>query len=684
MKTIKIIPFLILIILTSSIFSFSIEKIKVKDLPEFYQKWLQEEVFYIITNTEKEVFLELQNNKERDLFIEAFWKQRDPTTGTEANELKIEHYRRLDHANRRFRGTGRPGWKSDRGKVYILLGEPKSQREYLASDIHYPAIQWDYQGLKGYGLPQGFHLIFYQKGRIGDYVLYNPGMEGPWSLLANPTGDPSNHMDAYYALDMVEPMLAKASISLIPGETVPQFPSMASAALIQNIDYSARKKVEDRYARKFMEYKDIVEVEYSTNYIDSNSFARIFQDYSGTSYVHFCIEPENISMGEYESNIYTRLELNGMLVDQAGMPVFQFDKSVPLNFTDSQYNNMRARPFNFYDIFPLAPGKYNFSLLLKNSVSKEFTSFEIDLSVPETIQSNQISPLLLGFNVQKTSVAPDQARPFIIESLQLYSQPGNNFIPKDKLYVFFQIMSPSADLLQNGSLKYTFYNGERIFSTVDFPLSKYPESINYLEIFPLEKFPAGYYRLKVALIDSINNKVIAAEEKFQVAPLTSIPRPWVFSRSLLEAGQPEVDYILGRQFLSQDKLEKARSLLEKAYRKVPNDLRYAQYMAQVYFKLAQYQAALDILEPILEQSTEDYDVFYLTAQVYQQMGQYDKAIQHLNEAIDKFGINTTLLNAVGNCYIKAGDIPSALTALEKSLEIDSTQTKIKELIESIK
>lgn len=684
MKTKKSILIFFLMLSALSVLSISIEKLQAKELPEFYQKWLKEEVFYIITDTEKEVFLELQNNNERDLFIAAFWKQRDPTAGTESNEVKTEHYRRIEYANRRFRGYGRPGWKTDRGKVYILLGEPKSQREYLASDIHYPAIQWDYQGLKGYGLPQGFHLIFYQKGRIGDYVLYNPGMEGPWSLLTNPSGDPSNHMDAYYALDRVEPMLAKASISLIPGETVPQFPSMASAALIQNIDYSARKKVEDRYAQKFMQYKDIVEVEYSTNYIGSDAFARIFQDYSGTSYVHFCIEPDNISMGEHNGTIYTQLELNGMLTDHTGKPVFQFDKSVPLNFTDSQYNNMRSRPFNFYDIFPLAPGKYNFSLLLKNAVSKEFTSFEIDLSVPETIQTNQISPLLLGFNVQKTSIEPGQVRPFIIESLQLYSQPGNNFIPQDKLYVFFQIMSPSENLQENGSLKYTFYNGERVFYSADFPLAKYPQGINFLEIFPLKDFPSGYYRLKVSLLDSLNNEIITTEDRFQVAPLNALPRPWVFSRSLLDAGQPEVDYILGRQFLNQDNLEKARLLLERAYRKAPNDIRYAQHMAQVYFRSAQYQSALDILEPLLEQATEDYDLAYLTAQVYQNMGQYDKAIQLLNGAIDRFGINTTLLNAVGNCYIKSGDIPAALTALQKSLEIDETQIRIKELIESIK
>ena len=69
------------------------------DLPERYRKWLDEEVVYLITPREKEVFLKLQTDRERDIFIEAFWKQRDPTPETPRNEFREEHYRRLNYAN---------------------------------------------------------------------------------------------------------------------------------------------------------------------------------------------------------------------------------------------------------------------------------------------------------------------------------------------------------------------------------------------------------------------------------------------------------------------------------------------------------------------------------------------------------------------------------------------------------
>ncbi|HCS47857.1 MAG TPA: hypothetical protein DIW61_06230, partial [Candidatus Aminicenantes bacterium] len=173
--------------------------------------------------------------------------------------------RRLQHANRRFSAAGKPGWKTDRGKIYILLGEPKSLRNFNSLDIHFPAELWYYQGLEGYGLPHAFHLLFYQRGRIGDFLLYNPASDGPWSLLARPDDYIEGYALALDRLDLVDPELAMAAVSLIPGETVVNFPSMASAMLLQNIDISARKKVEDRYARVFFDDKDIVEVEYSAN-----------------------------------------------------------------------------------------------------------------------------------------------------------------------------------------------------------------------------------------------------------------------------------------------------------------------------------------------------------------------------------------------------------------------------------
>ena len=104
---------------------------KPDDLPDVYKKWLDEEVVYIITPTEKEVFLQLKTNQERDTFIKAFWHQRDLLHGMPEGEARREHYRRLNRANRYFgRGSTKPGWKTDRGRAYIILGEPEDIQRF--------------------------------------------------------------------------------------------------------------------------------------------------------------------------------------------------------------------------------------------------------------------------------------------------------------------------------------------------------------------------------------------------------------------------------------------------------------------------------------------------------------------------------------------------------------------------
>ncbi len=117
-----------------------------KDLPPVYQKWLQEEVVYIITDKEKEVFLKLETEQDRDRFIEEFWKQRDPTPGTPRNEFKEEHYRRIEFVNKTFgRGTPIKGWRTDRGRIYIVLGMPVDVQKFQTGET-YPMEIWLYQG----------------------------------------------------------------------------------------------------------------------------------------------------------------------------------------------------------------------------------------------------------------------------------------------------------------------------------------------------------------------------------------------------------------------------------------------------------------------------------------------------------------------------------------------------------
>ena len=90
-----------------------------------YKKWLNEDVRWIITDEELSAFKKLSNNTERDQFIEGFWLRRDPTPDTAENEYNEEHYRRIAYANEHY-AAGIPGWKTDRGRIYVMYGPPTS------------------------------------------------------------------------------------------------------------------------------------------------------------------------------------------------------------------------------------------------------------------------------------------------------------------------------------------------------------------------------------------------------------------------------------------------------------------------------------------------------------------------------------------------------------------------------
>lgn len=682
MKIINLILALSLFILL--LFPFNTQaKVKTKDLPENYRRWIEEEVKYIITSIEKDVFLQLTNNKERELFIEAFWKHRDPTVGTDKNESRDEHYRRLNYVNRRYRYSGRPGWKTDRGKVYIILGEPNDIRTYEAS-AHFPAELWAYQGIKLHSLPSAFNILFFQKGRIGDHILYVPGMMGPQDILQSWMDDPTNIELAYEKLEEIHPTLAQATISLIPGESVVHYPSMASMALLQNLDGAVIRSIEDKYAQKFIDYRDIVEVEYSANYMDSDAQLQIIKAESGIPFVHFSLEPKNISVGSYQDSIYTTLEFNGILKDTEGQTVYQFERTVPLNFTQEQFEKLRQRPFNFTDQFPVIPGEYHFSYLVKNKVSKEFASFEAKISIVPEIQTFTMTSLLLAFNALQTSSPNNSRKPFVVQNLQLYSQARKSFIPKEKLHVFFQIWSMPENLSQNGSIGYTIYKDDVEVHSVTFPITKYQNTLNFLEIFPLENFKPGYYKIRASLFNESKDEIMSQQETFEISPASYIPRPWEISQSQIKPDSPEIFNILGRQLLNKKDYEGAFGLLERAYRTAPQNFEYSISFAQVNFHLKRYKDTQDILRPFADQVKDNYELSFLLGQSHQVLSEYDKAIQYYNEAVDQFGINTSLLNALGECYLQLGEKGEALAALEKSLEIDPNQENIKELVSSIK
>ncbi len=173
---------------------------RLERLSDEHKSWLERDVVYIITERERDVFLTLESVDERDRFIEAFWRKRDPNRATPVNELRQEHYRRLDYANTYLgRETFREGWQTDRGRFYIILGEPREIQRFDGYNGVVSAHLWFYL-LKPleemfsdrYEVMAGLGFALYLKDDFepaADYLARARALAPPDTMLLNALGD---------------------------------------------------------------------------------------------------------------------------------------------------------------------------------------------------------------------------------------------------------------------------------------------------------------------------------------------------------------------------------------------------------------------------------------------------------------------------------------------------------------
>ncbi len=661
-------------------------KISPKDLPPQYRKWLEEEVPYIITPVERDVFLQLTSDRERQIFIDAFWKQRDPNPSTGVNEFQVEHERRLAYANQWFgRDSPGEGWRTDQGRIYIILGEPKQIEKYENLPDLFPTVIWFYDGMVEYGLPNAFSVVFYKKNGLPPYELYSPVKDGPQALLIHYRGDMTDYESAYSQLMQIEPNVANVSISLIQGESMMSIsPSISSEVLLgSKIPAAPRTKVKDEYARKLLRYKDVIDVDYTANYIDNESLLRVYQDPAGgPAFVHYLLEPKRLTFEEVPGKFIANLEVNGSVSDAAGKPVYQFERKAPIEMTRDQLDRVRNRLFSFQDLFPLLPGTWKVSILWKNSVSREFTSLETTVTVPEAAAFSMSAPVL-GNRVDKNSPQRGRNKSFLFGGLQVVASPRNDFTKSDTMYVFTQLRNVPADVREGGSIAYTIFKGEVQSQVFETPLREVADLGAVLREIPLAGMEPNYYRIRVSILDAAKAERVGADAPFYITPLEGLPRPWVMSMPLPPSNDASIANALGRQYLAVGRTAQAQALLEGAWRAAPESMGFALDVVRLRLQAKDYAGALEAAKPFL--SGDQRNEFLQPAgEAYQAQGDFAKAAELYREYLTRLGTNLVVLNALGECAFKMGDTAGALYAWEKSLELSPDQPEIRAKIKSVK
>jgi GWxTD domain-containing protein len=668
------------------------KKLRVKDLPRRFQTWIKKDVGYIITDWEKKVFLQLENDQEREMFIEMFWKNRDPNPYTKENEYKIEHYDRMAYAEKRFsKGTPTPGWRTERGRIHIILGEPHSLERYDSVGQLRETIIWFYQGLIKYGLPNAFYVVFFKEDNSGDFELYSPVRHGPHKLLVKYDGDTHDVMAAYRELNKIAPNVARVSVSLIEGEPpMSARPTMQSDILLgKKIVEAPKKRVNDEYAKRLLRYRNQITVEYSVNYIANSSKVKVLKDTkTGYYFIHYLVEPQKLSLEQFEDTLFGNLEIHGNIRDINGKTVYEFNKDAPIKLTPLQIPKVQGKLFSFQDFFPLIPGKYTLEILIRNTTSKEFTSVERTLVIPAEDKPG-VGAVLMANKVQQKPGVQATEKPFEFGGGQLLLSPRDDFSANDQLHMFFQVHGLTPEQVQNGHFVYTLIKDSTVPETVKTEkkvIREYPgvqtNRVNFLEQFSLKGLPAAYYIMKVSVYGEADRLLYEGEGNFYISPVGTLKRPWVVSMTAPSNGVEHFNAV-AIQYANKKDFQASMINLEKAYNRSPMTPKLALNYCQVLFNAKRYKKVKAVAGPFL-QTPEKHKFLSYLGYSSANLGEYTEAITHFKDHLSHFGTNIKILNAIGECYTKLGENEEALVAWERSLQLFPDQEKLKARIKEVK
>ncbi len=672
---------------------------RVDRLPEEHRVWLEEEVVYIVTPTERDVFLDLQGFEEREHFIEAFWLRRDPIPATPENEFRTEHYERLDYATRFLgRDAPRPGWQTDRGRYWIILGPPRTREQFDGRNEIVSADLWIYQGDTTVGLPPRFNLLFFKKEDIGEYELYHPWADGPDALVRRGELLRTNQNLAVDVLEMVSMDLARASLVVDLTDPHADFlsatntiapalltvrPSMSVDKNFIDILESPYRMVDMDEIEGYLRHGDRVSAEYSFRFVKSQSDFRVLVGPRNTPFIHYSLllAPEDFTLerDEREPVFRTTVDVDLELRTAAGQLVAMQQNAPFIELTESQHLAAGDSPFAYRDNLPVIPGDYEVSVILRNRATQQYTVATAPIHVPGTgAGAVGLSDLILAYRRDQAqdlaSVMPHGT--FQFGATILEPSIGGVFTASDTAHVAVQPLNAKPAhrvrfrILPDGAASSAVPIAEAVR-----PAGR--ASDPPIEAFPLMGVAAGRYEVIAELLDEEDAVIASRSAPLTVSPRSAVARPVFIVRRSFSAHTPGLlGLALGEQFMAHGRIREATIALREAA--ANPDLPMARWkLASALLFTRDADEALDLLLPLEAEYTNQIDVAEGVGFAYYIRGECVEALPRLEHAMTLRAPDPSLLNALGDCHEQTGDADRARELFERSLELDPGQQGVR-------
>ncbi len=660
------------------------EKRKIyKKLPARHKRWLNM-VRYISTKDERNVFYLLTNERDRDLFIKSFWTQRDPTPGTPANEYRNEIADRFRYVNREFKkGSSKPGWMTDMGMFYMILGKPSSIDRYDSKPGLYPAQVWYYYGDKKLHLPTFFNITFYKPRNTTEWKLYNPSQHGPQELLIQ--WDPVDTSDVSNLVQKIRelaPGLAEPSISMIPNDSDPGLAgSLRSNLILSNIYESPKRKINASYATNFLDYKGFVDVDSSINFIENTNKVLIQRNNRfGFNFVNVSIKPKMISLGYIEKSeqYFYNFKLTVSL-KKGEKFVYQYTKNFDFYIP---YKDIRSvkKGIEIHDSFPVAPGNYKLLVFVQNTVGKQFSYFDKNIRVKEFGSAPFLTDALIGYKSEKQSA--NFFFPYNVNGEKIYFDTDKIFKLKETPILFIGAYNVSREVWENGYIELYMkglnerrkFKRKKIIKLNSFP---YSENLNIVEKLSEKGLYADYYIVSLKFYSDKKILLDSKSERFTVSPMMTVNYPnESFKKSRIE-NTYYFNYILGIQYENLNKINMSLAQYEKSIESNPSFAEGKIRYLRLLNKMKNYTKALVKVEGLKGNQKYKFDYHVIKGTSYYGMKDYDKALTELLAANKVYDSDTRVLNLLGFTLMNLKEYEEAIKIFDASLKLESEQKLIK-------
>lgn len=490
-----------------------------------YKKWLTEDVPYIITADEKKAFNKLITDEERENFIENFWRRRDPDPDTEQNEFVEEYYERIAYANEKF-ASGIPGWKTDRGRIYITFGKPdgieshpsggsydRPSYEGGGSTTTYPFEVWFYRHLDGVG--DGIEIEFVDPTGTGEYRIARNANEKDAMLMVPGAG-----------MTLGEQLGLESRADRISG--------------INNNNNSYMREQDSPFRRleiltalqrppsvKFADLEKLAGEQspiIENNPLDFDVRVDYFRQSDDRVIATFTVQADNKELVfQNEGGLETaRMNIFGRITAVSGKRAGIFEDSVSTSSTPEELAEAKERKSAYQKAYALAPGTYKVNVVVRDVISGKSGVRSLPVNVPRyDPEKLSTSTLVLATRLYQTTDR-DIGGQFIIGDKKVLPNVAARYKKGQEVGIYMQVYNSGIDqttLRPSADVEYVLMkDGKEVFKQAEDwnGLSDSGQRLTLARLLPTTQLPVGEYELKIRIKDRVNNQSLEPSAKFTV------------------------------------------------------------------------------------------------------------------------------------------------------------------------